>query len=121
MAALIARCYCGDTTVTLPNTPKTASRCNCSFCARAGAVWAYFPAGTLRIEAKSGRNAASTDGTRSHYFCGRCGMHTHGDIPNYGNSTEEQGGRVEKVNLNMVDHLDWTTVTVEDVDGKNLW
>jgi hypothetical protein len=120
MATLTARCYCGDTTVTLPSTPQTARRCNCTFCFRAGAVWAYFPTGSLKVDAKNGSNAASADGSRDHYFCGRCGMHTHGNIPDYSGQSGE-GGRVDKVNLNMIDGLDWSGVAVEDVDGRNLW
>lgn len=114
---IVATCFCGDTKVTLPHLPDSAKQCNCSFCSRAGATWAYFPAGSLTIESKSGR-LVSEESVNKHYFCGRCGMHTHGDTPDY---WKNDGSRIENVNLNMIDNLDWSQVTVEKIDGRNQW
>ncbi len=114
---VVATCYCGDTKVTLPFIPKTATQCNCSFCSRAGAIWAYFPSGSLKIEAKNSR-PTSEGKPNNHYFCGQCGMHTHGDTPDYG---KNDGSRIDNVNLNMIDGFDWSQVKVEKVDGRNLW
>lgn len=130
---LKATCHCGDTTITLSRRPETAKSCNCSFCERTGAVWAYFSPGEITVEATEQRTYSAT-GLNRHHFCGRCGMQTWGESPDWASAYNNDGtpkpgfqpgtvpeARIAGVNLRLIDGLDWSTVEVETVDGRNSW
>lgn len=130
---LVATCHCGDAKVHLPRTPAAAKSCNCSFCDRTGAVWAYFSPEEVRIEA-AGARTYSASGMNQHHFCGRCGMQVWGESPDWASVYNADGtpkpgfeagsmptARIVGVNLRLVDGLDWSAVEVEAVDGRNNW
>jgi len=133
--ALEATCHCGATRIGLPFAPKTAKACNCTYCARTGAVWAYFGPGELRMESLlDERTYSASDGINRHHFCGRCGMQTWGDSPDWASAYNADGTpkdglapntmpstRVYAVNLRLVDDLDWSAIAVEQVDGRSGW
>ncbi len=130
----VATCHCGETQVRLPRAPTSAKSCNCSFCARTGAVWAYFTPEEVELGAKGARTYSASNGTNRHHFCGRCGMHVWGDSPDWASVYNADGtpkagfeagamptDRIVGVNLRLVDGLDWTRIEVEAVDGRNNW
>jgi hypothetical protein len=132
--AIMATCHCGKSQIELPHVPATATECNCTFCARTGALWAYFPEGDLRFLSTDGQSVYSaSDGINLHYFCSVCGIQTWGDSPDYGlmyetadkvGSTESDVAGVPRrhaVNLRTVDGLDWSSIIVEKIDGRNAW
>ena len=133
--SLIASCHCGATRIELPGLPSHAKECNCSYCARTGAVWGYYGAGDLRFVSQAGEKTYSaSDGMNQHHFCGNCGMQTWGDSPDwasvYNNDGTPKEGftpgsmpteRTYAVNLRLVDDLDWSAIAVEKVDGRNSW
>jgi hypothetical protein len=131
---LIATCHCGDTKITMPHTPHSATRCNCSFCARTGAVWGYFAPGELQFTALEGnRTYSASGGMNQHHFCGRCGMQTWGDSPDWASMYNADGTpkdgtpnamptqRIYAVNLRLIDELDWSGIEVAEMDGRNNW
>ncbi|MFC3077447.1 GFA family protein [Phenylobacterium terrae] len=132
---LIASCHCGATKIELPRQPASAKACNCSFCARTGAVWAYFRPGEFKLLSDAeARTYSASDGLNRHHFCGRCGMHTWGDSPDWASVYNADGTpkpgfdagalpaeRIHGVNLKLIDDLDWSGVAVEQVDGRNSW
>lgn len=129
---LIASCHCGSTRIALPAQPTAAKSCNCSYCSRAGAVWAYYKAGELTFLAQEGDALYAPSGMNQHHFCSKCGMQTWGDSPDwaslYNNDGTPKNGtggmpteRIYSVNLNLVEDLDWSQVAVEKVDGRNSW
>jgi hypothetical protein len=132
--ALTATCHCGDTRLVLPDHPTKAARCNCTFCQRTGAVWAYYEAGGFDVQKTEGQRDYSTNPEYgSHHFCGRCGMHTWGESVDwsaaYNNDGTPKGGDATivpektkwQVNLNLIDDLDWSKVEIEELDGRNNW
>ena len=132
--SILAKCHCGDTRITLPEHPTKAARCNCTFCQRTGAVWAYYEAGEFELQKSEGQRDYSTSPKfGSHHFCGRCGMHTWGESVDwsaaYNSDGSPKGGDATvvpektkwQVNLNLVDDLDWSRIEVEQVDGRNNW
>jgi len=131
--SIIATCHCGATRIALPYEPTQAKSCNCSFCARTGAVWAYFGEGELDFESSDGdRVYSASGGINEHHYCSRCGIHTWGSSPDWasmynidGTPKGEPGAmpktRLHAVNLNLIDDLDWSKVTVEKVDGRHNW
>ncbi|SFV29656.1 Uncharacterized conserved protein [Devosia crocina] len=132
--SLTATCHCGATRITLPDHPTSAARCNCTFCARTGAVWAYYPHGALKIERADGQRDYSTDPSVGlHHFCGSCGMHTWGESIDWSTVYNTDGtlkGIDEmpepkltrcQVNLNLIDDLDWSRIEIEELDGRANW
>jgi len=74
-------CHCGAVqfTVTLPKGRASARRCNCSYCAKRGAV-----AVTARIDGLTLTQGAEqlatyrfNTGMAEHHFCTTCGIYTH--------------------------------------------
>ncbi|UYO01049.1 MAG: GFA family protein [Devosia sp.] len=130
---LTATCHCGATRIALPAPPTHAKSCNCSFCARTGAIWAYYKPGELTFLSLAGDSTYSPSGMNHHHFCSTCGMQTWGDSPDwaslYNNDGTPKNGdanampteRTYAVNLNLIDDLDWAAVTVEKVDGRSAW
>lgn len=130
----LVSCHCGATKIQAADIPRSAKECNCSFCARTGAVWAYFAPGELTFLSQEDDRTYSASGMNRHHFCGRCGMHTWGDSPDWASAYDPDGSakegftagtvpeaRIYAVNLRLVDDLDWSQITVEKMDGRNNW
>ena len=132
--SLTASCDCGATQSQAP-VPTSATECNCTYCARTGAVWAYYKPGELAVRSQDDeRTYSATEADNRHHFCGRCGMQTWGDSPDWGSVYNADGtpkpgfeagampsARIHALNLRLVDDLDWSAITVEKVDGRNSW
>ena len=43
-------CHCGAVRFELPETPAWLTRCNCSYCARSGALWGHDEIGRITLE-----------------------------------------------------------------------
>ena len=73
-------CHCGGVrfSVRLIDGLETAQRCNCSYCAKRGAV--AVTANLADLEILEGEDLLSryefNTHTAKHYFCSRCGIHT---------------------------------------------
>ncbi|WP_417582599.1 GFA family protein [Pelagibacterium sp.] len=128
-----ASCHCGATRFEIDFTPETATRCNCSFCMKKGALWAYCNPDKFRLNTPI-RNAAqyspSTPENR-HYFCPTCGCATFSDNPDYsvfaqGVSDAAQAAfdpskRQISINLWVLDDFDVEAMPIEHVDGRTQW
>jgi len=132
--SLTATCHCGATRIELPRLPEAATQCNCSYCARTGAVWGYFGPGEMQFLSQDGDKVYSASGgMNQHHFCGQCGMQTWGDSPDwasmYNNDGTSKNGdpnampttRTYAINLRLIDDLDWSRIAVTQVDGRNSW
>jgi hypothetical protein len=42
-------CHCGATKIELAEPPTSGGECNCTFCARTGAVWGYYDPKDVKI------------------------------------------------------------------------
>ena len=129
---LTATCHCGSTRITLPGPPTEAKTCNCTYCQRAGGVWASYAPEDLTITATDDR-VYSAAGMNQHHFCGKCGSDTHGFAPDWASKYNNDGTlkpgetegvperQIAGVNLNMIDDLDLSSIPVTAVDGRNSW
>jgi hypothetical protein len=76
-----ATCHCGtvELEIEFPDGLQNIRRCDCSLCSRKGYVMASVPITHLKVV--KGKDALSLYqwGTKvaEHYFCSRCGIHTH--------------------------------------------
>ncbi|MBS1104032.1 GFA family protein [Gluconobacter sp. Dm-62] len=74
-------CHCGAVRfeVSLSDGFKLVRRCNCSYCRMRGSVVAMTALDGIKI--LQGENMLTTyrfnTGTAQHFFCSRCGIHTH--------------------------------------------
>ncbi len=131
--SLKASCHCGATQIALSFQPTAAKSCNCTYCDRAGAIWAYFKPGEVVVQAEAEATYAPS-GMNKHHFCSKCGMQTWGESPNWASVYNVDGTpkpgfeagsmpteTILGVNLRLVEDLDWSKVEVEKVDGRNNW
>jgi hypothetical protein len=76
-----ATCHCGaiELTIEFQDGLRNIRRCDCSLCSRKGYVMASVP--TTQLQVSKGRDVLSLYqwGTHvaEHYFCSKCGIHTH--------------------------------------------
>ncbi|MFT9095693.1 MAG: GFA family protein [Gluconobacter cerinus] len=74
-------CHCGAIRfkVSLSDGFKSVRRCNCSYCRMRGSVIAM--TALDRIKILQGEDVLTSyrfnTGTAQHFFCSRCGIHTH--------------------------------------------
>lgn len=78
-APLVATCHCGAVRIYVRRKFRTLTRCNCSICRRYGALWAYYNASSVTIDApKNGSAKYSWNRKiREYYQCKKCGCVTH--------------------------------------------
>jgi hypothetical protein len=78
-ATLAATCHCGAIRIHVSRVSRTLTSCNCSICRRYGALWAYYAASSVKIEApKGGISKYSWNRKiRVYYRCKKCGCITH--------------------------------------------
>jgi hypothetical protein len=74
-----ATCHCGAVRITVRALPRTVVSCNCSICRRYGALWAYYRASSVSIEAAPRSLAAYSwrKRIRAYWRCRHCGCVTH--------------------------------------------
>jgi hypothetical protein len=115
--ALAGSCHCGAVRVVLPRRPRSLTACNCSICRRYGTLWAYYRAGTLRIEHAPGATAEYRWGDRRLRFvrCARCGCVTHWQSVQ-GTAASRMG-----VNARMFEPEALGEVRIRRLDGARTW
>ncbi len=76
---IAASCHCGAVRIEIPSRPETVTSCNCSICRRLGALWAFYPIDSVRIEFPHGATETYVwgEGTRQFVRCRNCGCTTH--------------------------------------------
>lgn len=130
---LIATCHCGQTKIELPHAPVEAKSCNCTFCARTGAIWGYYKPEELHFVSQvDDKFYSAQNNGNEHHFCANCGIQTWGESPDWssmynadGSPKDGVGGmptaRIAAINLRLIDDFDWSKVTVQEMDGRNAW
>jgi hypothetical protein len=97
--------------------PRTVTSCNCSICRRYGALWAYYAASVVKIEAPPGglNRYFRRNKTRAFYRCGTCGCVTHYK------SRRKWGAGTIGVNANNFELEVMEGVRVRKLDGASSW
>jgi hypothetical protein len=118
-------CHCGKVAFEIDgDLPDTLTRCTCSFCAKRGALVAYFRPDQLRDIGVDGLGSIYRWNTKlvAHHFCATCGCATYSDSPDF-----QPDGRWDKktrrlgVNARLFDDYDAAAMPMTVIDGKNLW
>jgi hypothetical protein len=109
-------CHCGKVAFEVEGEIKGAVSCNCSICARKGALMWFVPRAKLNL--LTPEEAASTYSFNKHVikhrFCPTCGIHP------YGEGVDPKGNRMAAINLRCIDDLDLTALPVTEFDGRSL-
>jgi hypothetical protein len=118
-------CHCGKTAFDIDgDIPPELTRCTCSFCAKRGALWAYYEPAQFRLTTPAEDQATYRWNTRkvAHNFCPQCGCGTFTDSPAFQPDGSWDGStRRIGVNARLFDSFDAATAPVEVLDGKNMW
>jgi hypothetical protein len=114
---LSATCHCGAVRIEIPHAPETVTNCNCSICRRYGALWAYYPADSVRITGHPGNTAEYIWGDRMLRFvrCSHCGCVTHWE------AIEPAPDSRRGVNIRNFDPLALGSVRIRRLDGADTW
>src|SRR5919109_687833 len=117
MATLAATCHCGAIRIHVSRVSRTLTRCNCSICRRYGALWAYYAASAVTIDApKSGLSKYSWNRRiRDYYRCKKCGCVTH-----YAYRTKRRN-QIVAVNAVNFDPSALVGVRIRHLDGASSW
>ncbi|MEP7044629.1 MAG: hypothetical protein ABI843_16300 [Dokdonella sp.] len=122
---LTGHCHCGNLSFSIDGTiPPELTRCTCSFCARRGALVAYYAPAQFHVEIIGDSDSIYRWNTRlvAHHFCGQCGCALYSDSPAFGHDGSWDGAtRRVGVNARLFDDFDAAAAPVAVVDGKHLW
>jgi hypothetical protein len=119
---LKGKCYCGATEFEIDAAPASVTACTCTFCAKSGALWAYYTPDKvrfIRLEA----DGQFSPRLNKHHFCTVCGMPTFGESPSWDLATKTPDFSRMTLGLNarLLEDFDLATVEHRTLDGRNLW
>jgi hypothetical protein len=74
-----AVCDCGAVRLEIDQAPDEVNDCQCDWCQRLGALWAYYPTGQVRLVCEPGATEVYLRAARRLEFhsCKVCGLTTH--------------------------------------------
>ena len=113
-------CHCGNVTFEFESEMSTALRCNCSFCARRGALLHQVSPKQFRlvkgdVNTPNGANTYGS-GIFLHHFCPNCGIQCFTMREGRG----KYSARRININLNCVEGVDVASLSVRDFDGAAM-
>lgn len=118
-------CHCGKTTFRIDGeVPAALTRCTCSFCAKRGALLAYYSPAQFYVTTAPAGDATYhwNTGLVAHHFCAGCGCATYSDSPAFEpDGSWDQHTRRIGVNARLFDNFDAASAQVTVIDGKHLW
>ncbi|MEJ2361043.1 MAG: GFA family protein [Gammaproteobacteria bacterium] len=111
------RCHCGAVRFSFEGEEiDRGVRCNCSMCARRGAMMSPYPIPRAQFQIVAEPQALGLyqfgEKTAEHYFCKRCGIypfHVPGRYPDH-----------YRVNLACIDEIDTFALPFDVLDGRQL-
>jgi hypothetical protein len=117
-------CHCGKVAFEIEGViPDKLTRCTCSFCAKRGALVAYYAPDQFNLTSASSLGTYRWRSKQvAHHYCSNCGIATHSDSPAF----ERDGawdGKTRRlgVNARLFHNFDAAAAPVDVIDGKNLW
>jgi hypothetical protein len=108
-------CHCGAVRYRVDiDLSKPVTQCNCSICARTGALLSFVPANAFALEKGEGSLADYQFSKKviHHLFCRICGVRSFARV-------EGPNGPMVAINTRCLDDLDATTLNLRHFDGKS--
>ena len=123
--AITGQCHCGKIAFRIDaEIPPTLTRCTCSFCAKRGALLAYYQPDQFQLTHGADAGGTYRWNTRmvAHHFCDQCGCATFSDSPAFEmDGSWDQVTRRIAVNARLFDGFDADEAPVQVIDGRHLW
>lgn len=123
--AITGSCHCGSVSFEIDgDIPPELTRCTCSFCAKRGALLAYYPPEKVRVTSEASHDGVYLWNTRQapHHFCTQCGIAVYTDSPAFKPDGSWDGTtRRMCVNARLFDDFDAAEAKITVIDGKHLW
>jgi hypothetical protein len=114
-------CYCGATRFEIEAVPESVTACTCSFCARTGALWAYYAPDEVRFTSRDSDGVFAPRLNR-HHFCSVCGCTTYGESPTWSlDGTADFSKPRFAINARLLEDVDLAAIKRVEIDGRNLW
>jgi hypothetical protein len=110
-------CHCGAVQFEVElDADSSAGRCNCSVCTKVGAPNQLVKPIAFRLLEGAAQLTPYIWGGKisTRYFCKRCGVHCYG-----AGHLPEVGGDFVSINLNTLDDIDPSQLTIQYWDGRN--
>ena len=109
-------CHCGAVRYEALVDLSQVMECNCSFCARRGALWSFVKGSDFKLLSDVGALADYQFGKRSirHLFCPRCG------VGSFSRGASPDGSETIAVNVRCLDGVDVAELTPIPFDGRSL-
>lgn len=109
-------CHCGEVAFEVEGEITGAVVCNCSICARKGALLWAVPRSDLRLLGPEEKLRSYTFNNHVivHRFCETCGMHPYAEQEN------AEDGPAAYVNLRCIEGLDLQAIPVMEFDGRSM-
>ena len=109
-------CHCGEVEaeVKVPEKFEKVIRCNCSICKRKGCVMSFVGPEDLKIV--KGQDQLKLyqfhSNTAKHFFCSKCGIHTH--------ANPRSNPKIYMINISCVEGVDpFAYDNIQVNDGQN--
>jgi hypothetical protein len=117
---LKASCHCRATQFTVETAPIELASCNCSFCAKRGALWAYYTPAQFKLITAPDRVSTYQWGsyTVKHHYCAICGCGTFSESPDWSKGEPDFDNPRVGVNARLFDGFDLEPLPVRKMDGK---
>lgn len=109
-------CHCGKVVIEVEGELTGAVECNCSICARKGALLWAVSRDKLRLltpEKDLGRYTFNTHRI-AHRFCRECGLHP------FSEDTGSDAERTAYVNLRCLEGVDLAGLPIQQFDGRSM-
>jgi hypothetical protein len=108
-------CHCGNVKFEVDGDIDGALACNCSLCARKGALLWFVPRDALHLltPREALRTYTFNQHVIQHHFCPTCGIHP------FAEAVDPTGKPMAAVNLRCVDGVDADALPVHHYDGRS--
>jgi hypothetical protein len=109
-------CHCGRVAFEVEGELAQVMDCNCSICARKGALMWFVPRAQLCLRTPEADLGTYTFNKHviQHRFCPRCGIHT------FGEGADPAGEAMAAINVRCLEGVDIAALPVKHFDGRAL-
>lgn len=108
-------CHCGRVAFEVEGELTQVMDCNCSICARKGALMWFVPRDKLRLRTPEADLGTYTFNKHliKHRFCPTCGIHT------FGEGADPAGKPMAAINVRCLEDVEFSTLPVQHFDGRS--
>ncbi|MFZ5755401.1 MAG: GFA family protein [Pseudomonadota bacterium] len=109
-------CHCGGIRFSVQGELKDVMACNCSICARKGALMWFVPRSSVTLQTAPEKMATYTFNKHviQHRFCPVCGIHP------FGEAKDPKGNEMAAINVRCLEGVDLDALNVQHFNGRDI-